>query len=229
MITNINTFIKEFDKINNGLEYSLEYGLKISNEKCTNNKINIKFRTDKDTFKNIIINLFDNPDNTCEFIDYVYDNYENVIINQYIGFLDGNKEAYFELVPLDTPEENKYITNTWIYSYDENTGVISQYDIFNNSYNEILSDYIINKFNLNISNLLQPWGYIKNDDIFYYILSFVDVNECKEILTELCLKINNTNPKIIEDFFNNHYDKKVSIIGYNIDENDNLILNIYTK
>jgi len=34
---------------------------------------------------------------------------------------------------------------------------------------------------------------------------------------------------MVKDFFDYHHNKKVSIIGYNIDENNNLTLNIYIK
>ena len=216
---NIDEFIEKFKTVNEDIDYNLEYCLKLSDNYISDNKIIISFNTNKELVYKIADQLFDDSTNINKFIDEIYKNYSDSIIRQYVGFVDGLKEIYFEFELISS--DNKMITTTWGLSYDEKTQKISKY-ILEKDNNEFLINFINTKFNLDITKLLQNYRYNKNGDK-YHVFSLVNISEHKDLLINLCAKINN-NLTIIKNFFDKHNDKKVTLIGFDIN-NDKVILN----
>ena len=125
-------FRQKFDdicsKLNLNIPYTTEDGLVISNDYIKSDKIVITIKdqyVNKNELIQITKELFDYPDRIINFINDIYNANPNNIVNYLIGYANGNKELYFELVPLNTPLENKYYTNTQGYSYDEHLDKIN--------------------------------------------------------------------------------------------------------
>jgi hypothetical protein len=240
------------DKINNTCEnlnipliYSLEYGLKITNNSICTDKVLIGFNKEnltQDKTLAIAKELFiDNfiPD----FINDVYFKHNDNIGKIYFGITNDNKEIYFEIAIPNNPNK-KYKRSSGLISYDEGDGLLHSYKPFLLSvepyYNHVADNfikYIENDDDLkeykdmliNIDEIGQAGFKKDNKYVGLYIFKELQYDNLLPFVKLLCKKHVLNNDQLIDNWFEQHKNKMLTWITYRLEENKITSLNLYVK
>jgi len=214
-------FIEDFKSICGDIEFTTEYVCKITSENIITDRVNIGFKpTAKRTLIGMANQIFDNTDKINDFINKIYDQYEDKIHKIYFGYAGGYKELYLEI---KEPYESSNII-----SYDETNDKEYEYILsdISDKAKELVND-IFEKTGLIIPSVdtYSKVGYVKNNTNYFMVSE--SLNNLAFILKEYCKHIN-PNIEELETFLQEHSSNILNIIGYK-NENGKISLNIYIK
>lgn len=215
-------FINDFKDICGDIEFVTEQACKVTSEYITTDKVNVTFKkVSRRTLIDLASKTFDNVGKVTEFINKIYDQYEDKIHTTLFGYIDDTKEIYFEV---KEPYESSDI-----FSYDEGNDIFSEYKATD------ISD-IIKEFSDDVSNktgIILPatifksnFGFIKNG-VYVGMPLFEPLSGLSSVLLEYSKHIN-SNTEELEKWMEQHSSNLLTFLGYK-NENGKISLNIYTK
>lgn len=220
----INDFNKICEELNININPRIEYGLKISNESVNSDRVSIGLKTQdvtQDNLIHIVDKLFNNTENTTDFIKKIYKEHGDKIQQIFLGYSNEATEVYFEC---HLPGESSYC-----FSFNSTDNEQSEYYPLADHTSVIngFVDLIKEKTLLIIPepNEIFKGGFVKNGDI-YYILVMEPLVRLESIFKLLCYNTNPNEKEIVDEWFKEHKDKTLSNMAYTI-KNNQLILNIY--
>jgi hypothetical protein len=217
-------FIHKFkdvcEKLNLKLNYLLEHSLKITNNSINIDRIGIIIKKNSisdDNLTHFINEFFIDNQEVNSFINDTKKKYGDKIHSVILGYSNGATEIYIEY---STLAEGSPI----IVSYGLNNNEYSEYFSLinsNDAENEFIK-FVKEKLPVSNTNKFYKGGWVKKG------MKYLTIKEpsFKETLKNLCYIINPNEKNIIDKWFNEHKDKTINVIGYNI-KNDEIILNIY--
>jgi hypothetical protein len=214
-------FVKHFESICGNIEFITEQACKVTEDNITTDKINVSFKkVDRQTLIDLASETFDNIDKVTEFINKIYDQYEDMIHMIFFGYTDGDKEIYFEV---REPGESSNLI-----SYDEVKDKEYEYllDDISDTAKELASD-IFNKTGLIIPSVDTYFkaGWRKDGTTHFVI--FEPLAGLIPILNVYCEHIN-SNIDELKNWLDEHSSGVLTIMSYKND-NGKISLNIYTK
>lgn len=207
-------------KLNLNLSYLVEHSFKITNNSINTDRIGIiikKKSISDNNLINFINEFFINHQDVNSFIYDTKKKYGDKIHSIILGFSNKKTEIYVEY-------SNQVEGLPIIVSYSLNDKEYCEYFLLNDSsddQNEFI-DLVKEKTHNKCDNKFYNGGWFKKG------MKYLTIKDpsFSETLKNLCYIINPNEKIVIDEWFKEHKDKTINVIGYDIKNND-IILNVY--